>query len=81
MEPLSSFLGKYNKLPIPERYVKELVAEFLGSDSGLHGARLSAGILHIKAAPAIKQEIFLKKKKLLVFLKERGVSLPIEDIR
>ncbi len=83
MDPkhLSSFLGKYEKLPLPKRHLKSFLQEFLGIESGIHDISLRNGELHVKASSIVKQEIFLKKKKIIAFLKNKELGISITDIR
>lgn len=83
MEPrhLSSFLGKYSKLPTPEKYIRAVLEEFLGVPGCIRGVSARAGILFVKATPSVKQEIHLKHKKLLQFLREKKLHVVITEVR
>lgn len=83
MDPrhLASFFEKYKKLPTPRRYFISALNEFLGIEKGVTDVSIQNGVLYVKAPGAIKQEIFLKKQKILNFLKEKDLDLIITDIR
>lgn len=83
MDPkhFSSFLDKYKKLPTPKRHIKTLVETFLRIENSIGDVSLRNGVLYVKASPGVKQEILLKKKKLLSFLKEQSLGVMIEDVR
>lgn len=81
MDPkhLSSFLKKYEKLPLPKRRIKELVGEALGAPALIKDISLVRGVLHVKTTSTALQELYLKKKKILALLQKEGVI--VNDIR
>lgn len=83
MEPktLSFFLEKYKKLPTPKRRLKAAIEEFLGVSNTITDISLKNGTVYIKAPSVLKQEIFLRKNKILLFLKEQNLNILVDDIR
>ncbi len=80
-KPLSSFLEKYKKLPTPKILLKDALEEFLGVPKAIKDVSLRNGTLYIKTSSALKQEIFFKKNKIILFLKERNLGVLVDDIR
>jgi len=80
-KPLSSFLGKYDKLPTPKRHLKEAIEKYIGIKNKITDVAIQNGVLYIKANASIKQKLFIEKVKLLQFMKENIPLITIKDIR
>ncbi len=78
---ISSFLEKYKKLPSPKRSLREAIEEFFDAKKMVKDVFYKNGIVYVKTQPVLKQEIFLNKKKLISFLKEKNLGILIDDIR
>jgi len=78
---ISSFLEKYKKLPSPKRTLREAVEEFFGTTKMIKDVSYKNGVVYVKTQSVLKQEVFLNKKKLLAFLKEKNLGILINDIR
>lgn len=79
---ISSFTGKFKseKLPTSHKAIKEFIESFLNLSESNTTVSFRGGILYIKSSPVIKQEIFLKKKKIIKLLNESGLLKGVKDL-
>lgn len=84
MEQISKYLQKFKNLLKNEYAVREVIFEALYEVTGakLDKSRISVRgkTAHIKASPATKNEVVVRKKALLDKLHEKGVT-HITDIK
>ncbi len=78
---VSSYFGKYGKLPTPQRVVKLLLEEFLGVPRCIQSVSVQQGILFVKASSGVKQALHFREKELLTFLKDQNISVAVRELR
>lgn len=85
MELLKQFLQKFSHLTLPDDTLKRFFIELAEKDFGLkiERSQLSVrnGVLFVNVSPTIKSELFLRKHKILLKLKETLGSKAPHDIR
>ena len=73
-EKLSSYLSKFKSLAPPDDFLRTYIAELITEELGIHfhkeSVEISRGIIYIKEAPIIKNEIFLRRGLLLKKINE-----------
>ena len=79
--PLSSFLDKFKKRMKPKKHIKEVLEAFLESKGKVNDLTLRGGVLYVKTVPMLKQQLFLKKKECLLYLKNNLKEIVVVDIR
>lgn len=83
MENISSYLNKFKTVGVKEMEAKEKIIHLMEKSFKINLSKKDVifknGIATLKVAPIIKNEILVKKTKLLVFLNKEGIS--IKDIR
>jgi hypothetical protein len=84
MQSISSFLEKFRKLEHPD-HKKELLIKFIFVETGVllkkEETDLRGKTFFVKADAYTKNEIYLRKEKLLKRIAESFPDLIIEDIR
>ena len=86
MEPLSSFLKKFQNFVPKEislkRFVKDAVLEVVGVDLKNENIKINpSGDIFIETSPNVKTQIFIKKQKIIEFLQNKTGSKTIFNIR
>lgn len=81
--PIESFLNKFKKILGDSQFQKDTLISVLEKNFSVYiekeNIKISKNIATITASPVLKNEILINRKKILLFLKEKGVS--IVDIR
>ncbi len=76
MDNLSFFLKKFQKIigdKSEEKIaIKEAVKTFCNLDLDIKGIKIRDGNVLLSVSPVFRSEIFLKKQKILPYLKSRG---------
>lgn len=85
ISPLTTFLERFKKLRPPDETVRlaviALMGEYCKGDVSLAEVTVKNGTVFVVADPALKSELFLKKRKILGELaKQLGDKAP-KDIR
>lgn len=77
MRPLEDFLGKIKKTILKEQILKEDIIFVIKKETGIELLKESihntGRKIKISSHPAIKNDIFLKKERILSSLKEKGI--------
>jgi len=81
---IGEYLKKFTKITPPDDFLKEIILEGVKTEIGIDidkkNITVSGGIVYIKTSPIIKNEIFMKKEKIISIIKEKQ-TIKIADIR
>lgn len=84
MKGISSFFDKFNNVAIKEIKKREIISFCIESVTKqkieIKDIHIKEGVLTIRGNQSFKSEIFLKKKKILDLISEKG-NVKIVDIR
>lgn len=82
--PLNSFFSRFKHITPPDESVRKGVCEFIlkemNIETPLKDVSVKNGVIYIKTKPIIKNEVFMKKKKLLLFVQEK-TKKTLHDVR
>lgn len=78
------FLEKFHKIVHEEVYSKKLVCEILYQVAGISvvpdNIKISKGVLYIHADSFVKNEIFLRKQKIIEYV-SRSLQIRLTDVQ
>lgn len=74
LDPLNSFFSRFKNITLPDESVRKSVCGFIlqkiGVEVSFKDISIKNGIIHINTKPTIKNEVFMRKKELLLFVKK-----------
>lgn len=77
--PLTSFLDKFKKILGESVLQKEIIIASLKKETGRsiekQDIKISKNIVYINASPLFKNEILMRKEKILKYLKEENLNI------
>ena len=75
LNPLNSFFSRFKHITPPDETVRKNVCEFILQEIGIHisfkDVSIKNKIIYINTKPIIKNEVFIRKKELLLFIQEK----------
>lgn len=85
MFSISTFLEKFKNITQPDETARRRLSEIIQKETGIKisikNISIKNNIVHIKTKPLYKNEIYIKKGRILATTKESLVGKSIIDIR
>ncbi len=82
---ISQFLEKFKRVGLREIAAREAIAHFLSEHYRTPFApkdiSIKNAVAMVKASPAVKNDIFIKKQQFIASLQEKLPGTPLRDIR
>ena len=85
LHTISSLFDKYKTITPPDYSVRvsasQCIADIVGVKISKKNISVEKGVLIVKASPAVRNEIFIRKTHILICLKDKCESKTPNDIK